>query len=405
MGAVLTAPFRRRAWSELLYVVVALLLAVAGWLYVTAVLLVGVVLAVTAVGVPLIALAVTGARRLGGLYRGLAARLLDEPIESPAPRAPAAGFYGRVQAGLTDSVGWRAVACVLLQLPLGALQGYVAVFTWGEAFVAVTYPLQYALGLNHVGFLEPVWARVLVVPVGLAFLLVAPWAIHAAVAPNRLLLRWLLGPPRSDGRVRELEHGRAVVMDDATATLRRIERDLHDGAQVRLVGLIMQLTMLKELTPQGPGRELAAAAHESAREAVAELRELSRGIHPPVLDQGLGPALESLAARAGLQVEVDADLPERPAPAIEAAAYFCAAELLTNAVKHAGATHATVTAGVRRGRLRLVVRDDGAGGARVEPGGGLSGLLDRVRALDGDLRVDSPAGGPTVVTVHLPVRL
>jgi signal transduction histidine kinase len=405
MKALLSAPFERRARAEVRYAVLALVLAAVGYGYVLAALVLGVGLAVTAIGIPIVAFAVTGARRLGALHRALARHLLEERIEPPAPRPPADRFYGRVQAGLGDVVGWRALAYLLLQPAVAVLQGVVVLFTWCEGIVTVTYPVQHALGLNRVAMFDALWTRLLLIPAGLALLLLAPWAVRAATLPNRMLLRWLLGPYRADQRIRELEHGRAVVVHDAAATLRRIERDLHDGAQVRLIGLTMQLTMLKEAAPDGPVRELAAAAHASAREAVAELRELVRGIHPPMLDQGLEAALPSLAARIGLPVQVHADLPERPAEAIETVAYFCAAELLANAVKHSAAGKVLVEAGERNGRLRLVVRDDGAGGARITPGGGLAGLLERVRAVDGELHVDSAPGGPTVVTVDLPARL
>src|ERR1700727_3636237 len=148
--------------------------------------------------------------------------------------------------------------------------------------------------------------------------------------------------------------------------------------------------------------ELVAAAHRGAKEAIAELRELARGIHPSVLDQGLGTALTTLAARSGVPVELVTDLPERPSAAIETIAYFCAAELLANVAKHSGARHATLEAVHVPGLLRLRVLDDGVGGARVEERGGLAGLAERVRAVDGRLQISSPPGGPTGITVQLP---
>ena len=150
--------------------------------------------------------------------------------------------------------------------------------------------------------------------------------------------------------------------------------------------------------------ELVVAAHHGAKEAVTDLRDLARGIHPPVLDQGLGIALTTLAARSDLPVELGIDLPERPSAAIETIAYFCAAELLTNVTKHSGARHATLEAVHVPGLLRVRVSDDGAGGARVEAGSGLAGLAERVKTVDGRLQVSSPPGGPTVVAVELPSR-
>jgi signal transduction histidine kinase len=213
-------------------------------------------------------------------------------------------------------------------------------------------------------------------------------------------------------RVRELEQSRAHVVDDSAARLRRIERDLHDGAQAQMVAVAMKLGLAtKKLSGlvDGTGQtdldrvlELVAAAHRGAKEAITELRDLARGIHPPVLDHGLGPALTTLAARSEVPVELVLDLPERPSAAIETIAYFCAAELLANVAKHSGARQATLEAVHVPGLLRIRVSDDGAGGARVEARGGLAGLAERVKTVDGRLQVTSPPGGPTVVTAELP---
>jgi signal transduction histidine kinase len=218
-------------------------------------------------------------------------------------------------------------------------------------------------------------------------------------------------------RVRELEQSRALVVDDSAARLRRIERDLHDGAQAQMVAVAMKLGLAREklghtiagTTVAGTGQadlervlELVVAAHRGAKEAITELRDLARGIHPPVLDQGLPTALATLAASSGVPVELAVDLPERPSAAIETIAYFCAAELLANVAKHSGARHATLEAVHVPGLLRMQVSDDGRGGARVEAHGGLAGLADRVGSVDGRLQVASPPGGPTMVTVELP---
>ena len=209
-----------------------------------------------------------------------------------------------------------------------------------------------------------------------------------------------------------VDPARARLVDDSTARLRRIERDLHDGAQAQLVAVTMKLGLAaKKLggMVDGTGQtdldrvlELVAAAHRGVKEAITELRDLARGIHPSVLDQGLGIALTTLAARSDLPVDLVVDLPERPSAAIETIAYFCAAELLTNVTKHSGAHHATLEAIHAPGLLRMRVSDDGTGGARIEAGSGLAGLADRVRTVDGSLHVASPPGGPTVVTIELP---
>jgi signal transduction histidine kinase len=213
-------------------------------------------------------------------------------------------------------------------------------------------------------------------------------------------------------RVGELEQSRAHLVEDSAARLRRIERDLHDGAQAQMVAVAMKLGLAREklggtlngTVPPDLERilELVEAAHRGAKEAIAELRDLARGIHPPELDQGLGVALTTLAGRSGLPAALVVDLPERPSTAIETIAYFCAAELLTNVAKHSGARHVTLAAVHVPGWLRVQVSDDGTGGARLEERGGLAGLADRVRTVDGRLQVSSPSGGPTVVTVELP---
>jgi signal transduction histidine kinase len=218
-------------------------------------------------------------------------------------------------------------------------------------------------------------------------------------------------------RVRELERSRALAVDDSAARLRRIERDLHDGAQAQMVAVAMKLGLAREKLGTaiagppvaGTARaelervlELIDAAHNGAKEAITELRDLARGIHPPVLDHGLGTALATLAARSDIPVDLAVELPERSSAAIETIAYFCAAELLTNVVKHSGAQQATLEAALAPGLLRVRVSDDGSGGARALERGGLAGLAERVRTVDGRLQISSPPEGPTVVTVELP---
>ena len=211
-------------------------------------------------------------------------------------------------------------------------------------------------------------------------------------------------------RARELQERRARVVDESAARLRRIERDLHDGAQVRLAALAMTLGEIKEnldgaahgADESARARMLVAAAHRNAKETLAELRDLARGIHPPVLDRGLGAALASLAETSLVPVGLEVSIAERPSPAIEAMAYFCAAELLANVAKHSGASRATMSVREHDGRILMTVTDDGSGGAHLAPGGGLAGLLERVQTVDGRLSIDSPAGGPTVIAIELP---
>ena len=208
-------------------------------------------------------------------------------------------------------------------------------------------------------------------------------------------------------RARELEERRARVVDESAARLRRIERDLHDGAQVRLAALAMTLGEIKEgldaaagvagtdgADDDGRTRMLVAAAHRNAKETLAELRDLARGIHPPVLDRGLGTALAALAETSPVPVELEAGIAEHPSPAIAAIAYFCAAELLANVAKHSGASRATVSVTDQDRRILMTVTDDGSGAACLAPGGGLAGLLERVQTVDGSSSHRQPARRP-----------
>ena len=376
----------------------------------------------------LLALATRIGRRLGAVHRRLAAGLLGERVAPPPPLRPGRGPLGRLGAGLRDGPGWRAVVYQLLKLPAALLESY-AVFLWTAGLVNLTYPFWWGLFRNHppgvtlppAPAASPFPGRALHIAtfagtfaafaVGAAMLLAAPWVTRAVVAADRRLLRGLLGPGRLTQRVRDLEQTRALAVDDAAARLRRVERDLHDGAQVHLATLAMHLGMAKEqLGDDGDppdvvrARELLDAAHRGAKDALGELRDLARGIHPPVLDHGLEDALASLAATSAIPVEACCDLPERPAPAIETIAYFCAAELLANAAKHSQATLVTISAAGRDGMLRLEVGDDGVGGADPARGSGLSGLAQRVRTVDGRLEIASPPGGPTRITIQLPLR-
>jgi signal transduction histidine kinase len=429
--AALREPFTRRAREELRFCVAGVLVGLAVLAVVVALLAPGTARsaaragAIVALALPL-SLATGMARRLGAAHRRLAERLLGERIAPPPPR-PRRGPLGRLGAGLRDGHGWRAVAYTLLKPPVAAVELY-AVFLWAGGLANLTYPFWWGLFRNHPPGvrLSPVLAatpfpgRVLHVAtypgtflafgLGVGMVLAAPWVTRAVVAADRRLLRGLLGPGRLAERVRDLEQTRALAVDDAAALLRRVERDLHDGAQIRLATLAMHLGMVKEKLGEGGrppdvtgARELVDAAHRGAKDALAELRDLARGIHPPVLDNGLADALGTLAAGSAIPVELATDIPVRPTPAIETIAYFCAAELLANAAKHSLASRIGLRATGRGELLLLSVTDDGVGGADAG-GGGLSGLAQRVSTVDGRLEIASPPGGPTRVTVELPLR-
>ncbi|MFD3514462.1 sensor domain-containing protein [Streptomyces sp. NPDC058657] len=405
----------------LLYALLALPFGLVGAVLVLAGLLAGGALAVTAPGPWLIAATVRGAAGLGSLQRGLARRLRGADIEDPV-RAEATGLLGWRRSALADRAGWRAVgwACAAPLLALPALVAATVGYVYGLLFLLhpllqhVNYQTVHGpdgrerhVSLELLGVQLDTWPRwVVVVLAGALLLAAAPWLVRRALVPYDLVLRALLGPGAADRRIRTLEETRAQAVEDTAATLRRIERDLHDGTQARLVGLGMHLTMIRELVVAGADRDRLLAVVETARgnatQAVADLRHLVKGIHPPVLDQGLDAALATLAADCPLAVCVRVRIAVRPYPALESIAYFCTAELLANAAKHSGAGAVDVEVTADGGRLTLRVRDDGRGGAVVGAGSGLSGLLGRIRAVDGTLECDSPAGGPTVITVVLP---
>jgi signal transduction histidine kinase len=341
---------------------------------------------------------------------------------------------------LRDTPGWRARGYLVLKLPVSLLGVAAVAITWLCGLAYLTFPVWWEIfhripiTVNGVSQPDPVTnpgpisnihvltlpGSFLLIPIGAALLLAAPRLTHQAVALDQRLMRRLLGPASLAERVRDLEESRARLVDDSAARLRSIERDLHDGTQAQLVGLAMKLGLAREklsanseaLAAAGVSAdldraaELVDAAHRGAIEAITELRTLVRGIHPPVLDNGLPDALATLASRSAVPVELVTDLAERPSAAIETIAYFCAAELLANVAKHSGARHAVVEAVLVPGLLRLRVRDDGHGGAGPDAsgGGGLRGLADRIRPVDGRMDISSPRGGPTVVTVELPSR-
>ncbi len=424
---IVREPFTKRTWSELWYFVVGSALAFAGLILLGLTMVAGVVLAITFFGLALIGLSLRSARGIGALQRRMARGLLDEQIEDPEPFAPHPGFLGWLQAALRDLTAWRAVAYVLVKVPLAILGIFTAFSLWFDAFSCLIHPFQGSsqpaefglpATLFRPGYLSigsPGWLHSFAIfCTGVILLFAAPWAVRVFVYLDRHLMRALLGPDAAAIRVRSLENARAQTVDASAATLRRIERDLHDGTQAQLVALAMRLGMAKEKLAD-PAHvdleqvtELVNDAHRGAKEAIVELRDLARGIHPPALDIGLEGALSTLAARSTIPTDVTISLKERPTAAIEAIAYFCVAELLANVAQHANASRASIICAQHGQWLRLVVRDDGTGGARLSKVGssssGLSGLSDRVVAVDGRFDIVSPPNGPTVVTVDLPLH-
>jgi signal transduction histidine kinase len=427
---ILREPWTGRARREAFFCLAGSVAGLAGFWVVAGLLATGIVLTLTVFlivfGVVAIIAALWLARRAGGVHRALSGRYLRRPVPAPPPFQPGGGVLGRVDARLRDPVAWKAVVYSVVKFPIALAEGY-ALIVWVTGLADMTYPLWWPLFRNHPTrttlspalVLNPLppgiadlristWPETLeAFAIGVLLVLVAPWLTRVIVNVDGWLTGALLGPGAMASRVQQLERTRADAVDDSVALLRQVERDLHDGAQMRLAAVAMNLGMatdklagaeLPEVT------ELVESARRGAREALAELRDLARGLHPPVLDNGLHEALESLAAGSAIPVCLVVRLEERFSPAIESIAYFCAAELLANANKHSHANRVTLGAERVQGWLMVWVSDDGLGGVDETNGSGLAGLRRRAGAVDGTLTVSSPPGGPTEVTVRLPVR-
>ncbi|MEC3920485.1 sensor histidine kinase [Nocardia sp. CDC160] len=429
LRAFLLTPFRARTWKEFAYLITVFVLGCLATAYLF--LLVGgsLYLSLVLIGIPVLAVVLLGGRVWGKVYRGLAAVLLDTPLPEPPPFTFAPGPIRWLRAAFTDRVSWRAMLFLLLECVLGMMVGYVVLTVMAMIGYTAISPIPWvvfhptnvdAQGVSHHSQFQfgdyyiDTWPRVLgIAAIGVLLCFLLPWLLRGVCRLHLLLSRWLLTPTARDHKLAELRESRRAAVDDAAATLRRLERDLHDGTQARLVSIAMMLGRAEErMASGGDAIELITLARMGSKEALTELRELVRGIHPPALELGLEPALETLAARCAIPVELRVLLPVRPSPAIEAIAYFSVAELLTNVVKHTAANRiwvAVLPSGADA--ISVSVRDNGHGGALQPvdaPGeavvaGGLSGLAQRARAVDGSLFVDSPVGGPTVVTLVLPI--
>ncbi|WP_078628557.1 sensor histidine kinase [Streptomyces sp. NRRL F-2664] len=421
-GAVLLAPVAGRTWREFGYLLLGLPLSILYFsLTITGVSL-GAGLLVTFLGVPVLAGVLAMCRGFGALERARVRVLLGADITEPAPiRARKSGPLAAMGAVLKSGSAWRHALYSVIHFPWAVFGFCLALTFWATGWAYLLYPLwfwvfpaytdQPGLQLYQNGdysfYLDSPAEIALACLFGLALTLATPWVIRALTTVDRVMVGGLLGASRLDSRVSELESGRGVVVDTAAADLRRIERDLHDGAQARLVSLAVELGTAREKLAEDPqaAARLVDEAHGEVKIALQELRDLARGIHPAVLtDRGLDAALSSVASRCSVPVRVAVDLPARPAAAIEGIAYFTVSELLRNVSTHARARSASVDVWTSGGRLLLQVADDGRGGADADAGHGLAGLADRLDAVDGVLVVDSPAGGGTTVTAELPWR-
>jgi signal transduction histidine kinase len=427
----LTAPFNRRTWNELLYALIGLPLAIFGFTWAVTAVSVGAGVAPTVFGLWFLATAILSQRWLGALDRNLLGSLLGEQIAAPRPVRTARGKFDWARTRLSDPVAWRAWAYEIIRFPLAITTFAFTVAFWAAGLGGITYRIWYRYlpalydqyGHAHHGMIlfynrttrHGYWVDTTPRIIGLAaagvlLFWLTPWITRGFVNLHRALGRALLGPVSMSRRVQDLEETRTRAVTAAADRLRGIERDLHDGTQARLVALAMNLGQVKEDLEVGDprtaerARELIDQAHRQTKEALVELRDIARGIHPAILDNGLEAALASLAANAPFPVSVGVELPQRPSPTSETIAYFTIAELLTNAVKHSGALGAQIIVTALNQTLRLVVTDDGRGGALRGGGSGLAGVADRLATVDGGLHITSPIGGPTTVSATLPLR-
>jgi signal transduction histidine kinase len=376
-------------------------------------------LAITLIGLPVAMATIVVSRGMAAAERWRAALVLGTPVRGRyrpvesvegKPNQQLRWVLERLRAMFADAQTWKDLGWHLLLLPIGIVGFTVAVVCWAWTIGLITMPLWYSLTTDPAqvgGVTVDAWYwALLAFAVGIVTLPISVALLRATAAGTGALSRLLLGADTEElsERVEVLTETRAGAVDAAAAELERIERDLHDGAQARLVALAMDLGMAEERFERDPegARELVEKARDEAKQALAELRDLARGMRPALLaERGLPEAIRALASRTQLPTTVTVEPGARVAPAVESAAYFVVAEALTNAVKHSGATRLSVDV-TRDGNLLVVqVADDGDGGADAE-GSGLTGLRKRIEALDGALRIASPPGGPTLLHAEIP---
>jgi signal transduction histidine kinase len=395
-------PWSTRTWLRTAHVVTGVPIALLAFVVIVALIMASVLLVWTVV-VPLATLTLLFwlVPRCTSLQRSRFVAFLDVDIP-PVRTGPVSGnpVQRLVQRVRTRS-NWRQLSYHLLS-PVISVAGFFAVIgAWSGALIGVIAAIRgFTSSRGLIGLGGASAATVLLV--------VGPWLARGVTALDTIAAEALLGPSLSDQlalRVRTLQGSRADALDAADAERRRIERDLHDGIQQQLISLAMRLGVARAALPEppGPGDTVIVKAHEEAKHILQDLRDFVRGLHPAVLnDQGLDAALSGLAARAPIPVRLVVEMPVRPSATIEAVAFFVVSEALTNVAKHAKASTAEVVVRRRDDVLSLVIRDDGGGGADPGRGTGLHGLAQRVGSVEGTLHVDSPAGGPTQITVDLP---
>ncbi|MEU4533855.1 histidine kinase [Streptosporangium sp. NPDC023825] len=408
-GIEMTTPWERisahwsaRAWLRTAHLVTGVPIALLGTAVISALVMASLLLMWTVV-VPVIALLLffVVVRLLTLVQRSRFAAFLDVDIPPVARRPMSMNPFRRLLQEARTRSTWRRLGYHLLAPLISGIGAVSVVGAWAGGLVTAALAVRYWA-------MEETWPSMAFVLVSGTLFVAAPWVARGFAVLDVIAAEALLGPSLSDQlvqRVETLRESRAEVVDAADAERRRIERDLHDGTQQRLVSLAMNLGMARATLTDlpEPAREVIVQAHEEAKQALKELRDFVRGLHPAVLnDQGLDAALSGLAARAPFPVRLSVDIFERVSPTVEAVAFFVVSEALTNITKHAGASGAEVVVDRLGDRLHVAVSDDGRGGADPDRGTGLRGLSRRVGSVDGILYVDSPLGGPTTIRVELP---
>src|SRR5262245_48857690 len=412
---VLLRPLRVETWREFAYLLLGFGMSIVTFVVLVTLLSLGISLLITLVGIPILLATAYVNRWFADVERARSGFLLRERIGRRYRDASGASFWRRVRVVASDPQTWKDYVWLILLTVIGFTFGLAAIVLWSIGLTAVSVPLWWwippegtvlQLGdASRDSWAVDSWARALAVAaVGLVLVVISAWVCAALARGQALLARLLLSPGLHE-RVDELERTRAGAVVAQQDELERIERDLHDGAQARLVALAMDLGLAREKLDTDPAGAavLIDEAHQEAKTALAELRELVRGVHPAILtDRGLDAAVSALAARSPVPVSLDVNPGERLPRELEAAAYFVVAESLVNVAKHAEAEHAWVRVARRDGRLEVEVRDDGRGGASTSVGSGLAGLERRVEALDGTFEVASLLGRGTIVRAELP---
>jgi signal transduction histidine kinase len=404
-------------WRGALYLALSMGLGILWFVSLVVAIPVSIGLVIVWVGVPLLALTMIAWRGAAKLERRLMKAAFGVEIPDPYKPMPQGSLLAKWKAMAGDYATWKDFAYLMLQFPVGIAEFVVSAVFWATTGFLLALPF-----ITLIPSVDPIqinfggWVNLIDDPIealpwtliGIVLLPITVYVIRGMALAHAAYAKVMLGRSHKAelaARAAHLQSSRARGVDAADADRRRIERDLHDGAQQRLLSVALDIGRAREKFEEDPeaARALLEQAHSETKETIAELRNLARGIYPAILtNRGLDAALSALAARAPVPVDVSVDLDERPPAAVESIAYFIVAECLTNVAKHSDATEAAVRVARDSDRVVVEVTDNGTGGAEAHRGGGLAGLGDRAATIDGTISVDSPSGGPTNIRAELP---